>query len=389
MTVQAAGAESLAVNRTEPPRPPTTCGAYSFGSPVAATARAMSGSLEYRAAPGQLVGPVSRCPEIARSFTSLPARYPGFPPDLQVSVLRRVDVGDVEAPRQQADERVQRRSGDPRRRVVADHGNTGGAGVEPLRVRADHVALDPAGTAFEDLAVLVDEEVVADVVPAVSADVVQLDPAHDRGGLAPGVGVRAGRVMDDRERRRERAYRGAPRVISSFAPHARRGTIRGVAGHGRRPERRPLDRAPHVPGAQPAHIARPRGRPRGRTRRPSRGCRAASRCGSSSPGCPGRAGPRPREPPAATSSSDRRRHACGRAPCRSPASGSRPGRRRTAPTRPRSCARRRPAGPSHTIVASSAALATAGATSASRAARKSALIRFRQCAHARRAARGR
>ena len=85
--------------------------------------------------------------------------------------------------------------------------------------------------------------------------------------------------------------------------------------------------------------------PRGRRRRPSRGCRAASRCGSSSPGYPGRAGPRPREPPAATSSSDRRRRGCGRAPCRSPASGSRPGRRRTAPTRPRSCALRRPAGP--------------------------------------------
>ena len=34
VTVHAAGAESLAVNRTEPPRPPTTCGAYSLGSPV-------------------------------------------------------------------------------------------------------------------------------------------------------------------------------------------------------------------------------------------------------------------------------------------------------------------------------------------------------------------
>src|SRR6188508_3373601 len=60
VTVQAPGAESVAVNRTGPPRPPTACGAYSFGSPVAATIRAMSGSLPYRAAPGQLVGPVSR-----------------------------------------------------------------------------------------------------------------------------------------------------------------------------------------------------------------------------------------------------------------------------------------------------------------------------------------
>ena len=45
-TAQAAGAESLAVNRICPPRPPSACGAYSFGSPVAATCRAMSGSLE-------------------------------------------------------------------------------------------------------------------------------------------------------------------------------------------------------------------------------------------------------------------------------------------------------------------------------------------------------
>jgi hypothetical protein len=44
---------------------------------------------------------------------------------------------------------------------------------------ADDVALHPAATAFEDLAVAVDEKVVADVVPAVGLDVVELDAAHD------------------------------------------------------------------------------------------------------------------------------------------------------------------------------------------------------------------
>src|SRR6185312_7898834 len=87
VTAHEAGAESLAVKRTGPPRPPVTSGAYSLGSPVAATARARSGSFAYSAAPGQLVGPVSRCPEITRSFTGRPRASSGLPPDLHVSVL--------------------------------------------------------------------------------------------------------------------------------------------------------------------------------------------------------------------------------------------------------------------------------------------------------------
>ena len=64
---------------------------------------------------------------------------------------------------------------------------------------ADDRLLHPAVSAFEDLAVLVDEKVVADVVPAVSEHVVGLDSTDDRGGLRARVIVRARRVVDDRE----------------------------------------------------------------------------------------------------------------------------------------------------------------------------------------------
>src|SRR2546427_1001834 len=64
---------------------------------------------------------------------------------------------------------------------------------------ADDGFVDASVTALEDLPVLVDEKVVADVVPAVALHVVHLDPAHDCGGLRGGIRVRAGRVMDERK----------------------------------------------------------------------------------------------------------------------------------------------------------------------------------------------
>src|SRR5438309_373520 len=85
VTVQAAAEESLAVNCTGPPRPPRTVGAYSFGNPIAATSCAMSGSLPYRAVPGQLVKPVSRWPEIARSGTRAPRGNFALPPETQLT----------------------------------------------------------------------------------------------------------------------------------------------------------------------------------------------------------------------------------------------------------------------------------------------------------------
>src|SRR5690242_13633821 len=80
------------------------------------------------------------------------------------------------------------------------------AGVEPLRMRADHIALDTTSAAFVHGAETVDEKVVADVVPPVPLHVVDLDATYDRRRLCAGVRVRAGRVVNDGEsyRRRER-----------------------------------------------------------------------------------------------------------------------------------------------------------------------------------------
>ena len=77
-------------------------------------------------------------------------------------------------------------------------------------MRADHVARHAAATAFVDRAVAVDQEVVTDVVPAVSLHVVDLDPAHDRGRLRRRVRVRAGRVMDEPEGDARRVLRRGP-----------------------------------------------------------------------------------------------------------------------------------------------------------------------------------
>ena len=87
---------------------------------------------------------------------------------------------DVEAPRQQLHERGTRGGRDRLRLVVADHRDSGAPGVEPLSVSADDVLRDSPASALEDLAVLVDEEVVTDVVPAVREHVIALDASHDR-----------------------------------------------------------------------------------------------------------------------------------------------------------------------------------------------------------------
>src|SRR5205085_12312407 len=79
--------------------------------------------------------------------------------------------------------------------VAADHRDAERTGVEAERMRADDRFVDAAVSAFEHLAVLVDEEVVADVIPAVALDVVDLDAAHDRCRFAARGVVRAGRVM--------------------------------------------------------------------------------------------------------------------------------------------------------------------------------------------------
>ena len=157
---------------------------------------------------------------------------------------------EVEPPGDQRDERGACGGRDRGRAVVADHRDSDRAGVEPLRVRADHRPGHAAVAAFEDLAVLVDEEVVADVVPTVPLHMVELDRLHDRGRLRLRVRVRSRRVVDDREVDRvrvvgRRATNRLVRVPAGPRDDRRRacqvGPLRG----------RGLPRSAHEVGTQP------------------------------------------------------------------------------------------------------------------------------------------
>ncbi len=146
-----------------------------------------------------------------------------------------IHVRDVEAPGDEPGECVLLRRCRDRAQIVAEQRDPGGAGVEAFRVRADHVSLDAAATTFVDRAEPVDEKVVADVVPAVSLHVVDLDPAHDRGRLRPRVRVRPGRVMDDGEPdgRRERGPRAHDLLVRAprrAGDDRRRARLRQRAG---------------------------------------------------------------------------------------------------------------------------------------------------------------
>jgi hypothetical protein len=70
--------------------------------------------------------------------------------------------------------------------------------VPALGLRADHRLVDTSTAAFEDLAVLVDEEVVADVVPAVVVAVVLGDAQDDSGRVLGRVVVGVDRVVHER-----------------------------------------------------------------------------------------------------------------------------------------------------------------------------------------------
>ncbi len=166
---------------------------------------------------------------------------------------QRVDVRHVHPPGEQPHDRRPSCRGRRAPLVVPDHRDADRAGVEPLRVGADHVALDAAVPPLEDLAEAVDEEVVAHVVPAVSAHVVEVDPAHQGRGLSGRRRLGAGGVVDDRRRERLRESRvvaanplvGTPRLA---------GDDRRAAGHLERAAHRLL-RAPDLVRTQSAHPA--------------------------------------------------------------------------------------------------------------------------------------
>ena len=103
----------------------------------------------------------------------------------------------VEAPRDQRDERLARRVRQCRAVPIADVGDADAAGVESERLGADHVARDPAVAALPDVAVAIDEVVVANVVPAVRLHVVGVDRADDRRDVRLAVVVRGRRVVHE------------------------------------------------------------------------------------------------------------------------------------------------------------------------------------------------
>ena len=111
--------------------------------------------------------------------------------------LRRHGV-QRELPADQPRQRVHPRLGVRHGGERPDRRDAGRGRVVALRLRADHGLVDPARAALEHLAVLVDEEVVADVVPAVGVAVVARDAEHDAGRLLRPVVVRADRVVDER-----------------------------------------------------------------------------------------------------------------------------------------------------------------------------------------------
>ena len=215
----------------------------------------------YNASPGHVVRPVSRCPEIARRKTGIPGSKRSLPDEIPLRVAERIDVGEVEPPGERLDERVERGL---RRRdgpEVAHHGDAEGARVEPARVGADDVPVDPAGAPLVHRAEAVDERVVADVVPAVALDVVRLDRPDDRrrlraacrcssrpcGGRAPCGASRRRPASPARSTRPPARHCGArcaaPRPTRSCgAEHGRSGSERSTHAHAS-PVRSPSPRA--------------------------------------------------------------------------------------------------------------------------------------------------
>ena len=161
----------------------------------------MSGSWAYRPSPGQVVAQPSRWPETRWSETGVPAREA-----VRRAAERRHGHGALRGhavqPELPADDPAERVDPGDRERHVGERAERGHAGrdaVEALRLRADDRLVDPARAALEDLAVLVDEEVVADVAPAVVVAVVLGDAEHDPRRVRRAVVVRVDRVVDERE----------------------------------------------------------------------------------------------------------------------------------------------------------------------------------------------
>ena len=124
--------------------------------------------------------------------------------------------------------------------------------LKPMRVRAEHRPGDPALAPLEQGAALVDQEVVADVVPLVAAHVVRLDAADDRRRVGAAVAVGAGRVVHEEHLHVAGVLRRCPDDRLVGAPpgpgdHGRRGPR--WHGHRAAGESRDLPRCGPVPRA--------------------------------------------------------------------------------------------------------------------------------------------
>lgn len=147
---------------------------------------------------------------------------------------RRVALVLAELPRGDPGHRGGHRAWGGRVRVGAEDGDAGRLPVEAVGVRAEDRPVHPALTALEDRPALVDQEVVADVLPAVAVDVVRVHAAHHRRGVGAGVVVRPRGVVDEDRLDRVQVLRGlrADRLVG--APARTRGDRRLGHGGGRR-----------------------------------------------------------------------------------------------------------------------------------------------------------
>ncbi len=161
---------------------------------------------------------------------------------------RARDRGAVhgELPSDQASERVDRLGGLRDGREGAEVRDPGREPVVTLGLSPDHRLIDAARPTFEDLPEPVDQEVVADVVPAVGVPVVLADRQHDSGGVLGGVVVGRHRVVHERHvdasvtgTGTRRAAPGLPDVAAD--DRGRPGGLAGPGGGGGRPRgaRRP------------------------------------------------------------------------------------------------------------------------------------------------------
>ena len=103
-------------------------------------------------------------------------------------------------PAEQGSDRLDRRPGGRHAGERPHHRDAGGDAVPAAGLRADHRHRHSAGPPLEHPAETVDEEVVANVVPAAAVPVVSGDGENDRGRLGGRVGVDALGVVNEGHR---------------------------------------------------------------------------------------------------------------------------------------------------------------------------------------------